>query len=108
MDWSRICYRFTYEEELDDDKSEFLAHEELATALPTPAGCNNDEPPAQGLDDKNSLRFMAAGTHKGKSKGGGKNFGKGKNNKGKGKHVLWTNMRLMSQAVRFCPGSTCR
>ena len=46
MDWSRTCYSFTYEEELDDDKSEFLADEELATALPTTAGCDNGEPPA--------------------------------------------------------------
>ena len=84
------------EEEPGDEELEFLEDEDLATALLAMAECDNDETPADGLDELASaaqqlfVGYMAAGTHKGKSKGRGKPSGKGKNNKGKGKHVLRT------------------
>ena len=72
------------EEEHEIDDLEFLEDEDLASALLALAECDNDETPAEGLDELASaaqqlfVGYMAAGTHKGKSKGKGKPSGKGK------------------------------
>ena len=94
------------EEEPEDDDVEFLEDEDLATALLAMAECDNDETPAEGLDELASAAqqlfvvYMAAGTHKGKSKGKGKPSGKGKN-KGKGKHVFRTQLSVEDRVKRL-------
>ena len=94
------------EEEHEDDDVEFLEDEDLATALLAMAECDNDETPAEVLDELASaaqqlfVGYMAAGTHKGKSKGKGKPSGKGKN-KGKGKHVFRTQLSVEDRVKRL-------
>ena len=87
---------------------EFLEDEDLATALLAMAECDNDETPAEGLDELASaaqqlfVGYMAAGTHKGKSKGKGKPSGKGKNKgKEKGKHVCRTQLSVEDRVKRL-------
>ena len=94
------------EDEHEDEDAEFLEDEDLATALLAMAECDNDETPAEGLDELASaaqqlfVGCMAAGTHKGKSKGKGKPSGKGKN-KGKGKHVFRTLLSVEDRVKRL-------
>ena len=86
----------------------FLEDEDLATALLAMAECDNDETPAEGLDELASaaqqlfVGYMAAGTHKdkGKSTGKGKPSGKGKN-KGRGKHVFRTQLSVEDRVKRL-------
>ena len=94
------------DEEPEDEEQEFLEDEDLATALLAMAECDNDETPAEGLDELASaaqqlfVGYMAAGTHKGKSKGKGKPSGKGKF-KGKGKHVFRTQLSVEDRVKRL-------
>ena len=89
-----------------DEELEFLEDEDLATALLAMAECDNDETPADGLDELASaaqqlfVGYMAAGTHKGKSKGKGRPSGKG-GNKGKGKHVFRTQLSVEDRVKRL-------
>ena len=79
---------------------DFVDDEDTAAALVAMAECDHDETPAEGLDELAEaaqqlyVGYMAAGTHKGKTKGcKGRDKGKGK-----GKHIFRTQLSVQDRA----------
>ena len=102
----------TYDEQgyfAHNDESEqptewdYVEHDDTAAALVTMAECDHDETPAEGLDDLAEVAqqlyvgYMAAGTHKGKTKG----FKGRDKGKGKGKHIFRTQLSVQDRVKRL-------
>ena len=82
---------------------DYVEDDDIAAALVAMAECDHDETPAEGLDDLAEVAqqlyvgYMAAGTHKGKTKG----FKGRDKGKGKGKHIFRTQLSVQDRVKRL-------